>query len=201
MPPPPEYVKEWTAWHDSAAGKAQKKLDDAYKKDLKAYEDKVKKGKAAAAKAKTAFDPATIGPEPAKPESSQPDYTEGKLLPHDGEVSNDWTYTVKVGQPITRTKDGVTHWLRWRHQATVLKAMSPSRIFTFETTDALPGPGKLGVSGFGERSLASLQKPGVYVGYLPGDVDPVEPAAKEDAPGLPIPDDIVDLFKVMLYDF
>jgi hypothetical protein len=83
----------------------------------------------------------------------------------------------------------------------VLKAMSASRIFTFETTDALAGAAHLGVSGFGERSLAELARPGVFVAYMPGDVDPVEPAASEDAAVLPIPDDIVDLFKVMLYDF
>jgi hypothetical protein len=203
MPPPPEYVKEWKAWRDGAAGKAWKKADDSYKKDLKAYEEKVKKAKAAAAKAKTTYDPASAGAAPVEPTDTQPEYKErkDKLLPADGEVSNGWTYTVKVGQPITRSKDGVTHWLRWQHQATVLKAMSASRIFTFETTDALAGAAHLGVSGFGERSLAELARPGVFVAYMPGDVDPVEATASEDAPVLPIPDDIVDLFKVMLYDF
>lgn len=203
MPPPPEYVKEWKAWRDSAAGKAWKKADDAYNKDKKAYEEKVKKAKAAAAKAKTDYDPATVGAAPVEPEDTQPKYKErkDKIMPADGEESNGWTYTVKVGQPITRSKDGVTHWLRWQHQATVLKAMSKSRIFTFETTDALAGAAHLGVSGFGERSYDELARPGVFVAYMPGDVDAVEPAATEAPPVLPIPDDIVDLFKIMLYDF
>ena len=167
MPITPEYISAWTAWDKSDAGKAYKKSDAEYKKAQKAYDAKVVKDKAAAKKLKVEYDPATSGTAPVKPVSDAPEYLEGKVLPRDGEVSNGWTYTVKAGQPITRSKDGVTHWMRWRHQATVLKAMPGNRIFTFETTDALAGSAHLGVSGFAERSLGSLSKPGVFVGYLP----------------------------------
>jgi hypothetical protein len=182
MPITPEYIREWKAWDKSDAGKAHKRADAEYKKAQKAYDAKVVKDKAAAKKQKVGYDPATSGTAPAKPESSAPEYLEGKLLPRDGEVSNGWTYTVKPGQPITRSKDGETHWMRWRHQATVLKAMPGNRIFTFETTDALPGAAHLGVSGFGERSLASLAKPGVFVGYLPapGEVGAARAAESDD---------------------
>ena len=199
MPPPPEYVKEWKAWRDSDAGKAWKKADTAFQKDTKAYEDKVKKAKAAATKAKTPYDPASVGPAPVKPVDTQPEYKEGKQLPGNGQESNGWVYTVAVGQPITRrNKDtGATHWLRWRHQATVLKPMSASRIFTFETTDALAGSAHLGVSGFAERSLASLAKPGVFVAYIPMAGEVVEPEpADGDLPEFP--DTILDLFKILV---
>ena len=201
MPPPPEYVKEWKAWRDSAAGKDWAKADAAYKKDAKAYEEKVRKAKAAAAKAKTPFDPASAGAAPVAPVDTQPEYKErkDKILPADGEVSNGWTYTVKVGQPITRSKDGVTHWLRWQHQATVLKAMSASRIFTFETTDALAGSAHLGVSGFAERSLASLMQPGIFVAYMPGTVDTVEPAPAAAPGALPLPDLVEDFLDLLDY--
>jgi hypothetical protein len=98
-------------------------------------------------------------------------------------VVNGWTYKVKVGEPITRTGDGVTHWLRWQHQATVLRAMPDGRIFTFETTDALAGSAHLGVSGFAVRTLESLSIPGVFVGYIPGEGEVVEAAPTSNGNG------------------
>jgi hypothetical protein len=195
MPPPPEYVADWLAWERGEAGKAWKRAERDYKRELKAYEKKVKKAKKAAAKAKTTFDPASVGDAPVKPASTQPRYVEGELLPSDRD-SNGFTYTVSVGDPITRTDGKVTHWLTWRHQATVLKAMSRSRVITWETTDALPGKDKLSVSGFRERTAESLAEPGVFVGYMPGTVDPVEPEADDAA--LPLPDMVEELFKTML---
>ena len=179
MPITPEYISAWKAWDTSEAGKAYKQADAAYTKAQKAYDAKVAKDKAAAKKAGTTYDPATSGTAPVKPDTTAPEYREGKVLPRDGEVVNGWTYAVKPGQPITRTKDGETHWMRWKHQATVLKGMPGNRVFTFETTDALAGSARLGVSGFGERSLGSLTRPGVFVGYLPtpAEVDAARAAA------------------------
>jgi hypothetical protein len=190
MPPPPEYVRKWKAWSKGEAGREWRKAKREYKRELKAYEKQVKKARKAAAKAGTAFDPTALGEAPHEPLDTQPPYLEGDLLPDDRESSG-FTYTVALGQPITRTDGAVTHWLTWRHQATVLEPMSPSRIVTWETTDTLPGEDKLSVSGFRERTAASLAKPGVFVGYLPGTVDPVE-----EAP-LPLPD-VEELFKSML---
>ena len=193
MPPPPDYVAEWKAWRVSDAGRAWRKAERAYKRDLRAYERKVKKAKKAASKAGAAFDPASVGEAPVAPVNTQPRYMEGELLPHDRE-SNGFTYTVSLGQPITRTDGEVTHWLTWRHQATVLAPLSRSRIVTWETTDALPGEDKLSVSGFRERTAASLARPGVFVGYMPGTVDPVEPEVDDAA----LPDVVEELFKTML---
>jgi hypothetical protein len=178
MPPPPEYVSEWKAW---------KEEQTSYEKNLKAWERKSKAAKTDEQKAK-------LGEAPKKPDKAEPQYLykDRKLLPNDGEVVHGWTYTVKVGQPITRTKDGVTHWLRWQHQATVLRAMPDGRIFTFETTDALEGSAKLGVSGFGVRTLDALSIPGVFVGYIPGEGEVVETPATEtstptEVPMVPVP--------------
>ena len=198
MPPPPDYVAEWKAWRNSDDGKTWRKAERAYKRERKAYEKKVKKAKKAAAKEGTTFDPASVGEAPVEPVNTQPRYMEDELLPDDRE-SNGFTYTVTLGQPISRTDGKVTHWLTWRHQATVLKAMSRSRIITWETTDTLPGEDKLSVSGFRERTAESLREPGVFLGYMPGTVDPVEPDAGDAA--LPIPDVVEDLFKTMLNSF
>jgi hypothetical protein len=202
MPVPPEYVAEWTTWRASDAGKAWAAADAAYKKDKRAWDQAKKTWDAKAAKAKTPDDKAKLPAapvEPAKPTDTQPAYTERPVLPKDGEQVNGWTYAVKPGQPITRTKDGVTHWMTWKHQATVVRTMPDGRVFTFETViEKVAGVEHHG-AGFGVRSLGELQKPGIFVGYMPGEVDapPAAPAAKPAT--LPIPDIIEDLIDLLDY--
>lgn len=183
MPATPALAKAWTTWD------AQKK---AFDKEHKAWTGKLKQAKTDADKAALGAEPKfTGGDEPTRP------FLE---VPADGFVDGEgFTYTVKVGQPITRAKDGVTHWLRWRHQATVLKAMPGKRIFTFETTDALPGADHMGVSGFGVRTLDSLMKPGVFVGYIPAAGEVVAAPTTPPLPleGVEFPDTIVDLFEII----
>lgn len=72
------------------------------------------------------------------------------------------------GRPITRTKDGVTHWMRWLHHAT----MPDGRVFVLETTDSgIPSAGS--VSGFTVHSVAELVGDRrVLVGFMPGTADP-----------------------------
>jgi hypothetical protein len=72
----------------------------------------------------------------------------------------------------------VTHWLVWKHQATVVRVMPDGRIITFETVIEKTGSAEHHMTGFGTRWLADLTQPGVFVGYMPGDVDapPVAPA-------------------------
>jgi hypothetical protein len=202
MPPPPGYVKEWKAWAASDEGKAEKKLLDAYKKEKGAWEQARKAWDVKAAKAKTQDERAKLGAapvEPTKPKTTEPEYNEPKLLPADGQVVNGWTYAVKPGAPITRTKDGVTHWMTWKHQGTVLRAMPDGRVFTFETWIERVGATEHHGTGFGVRGLADLARPGVFVGYMPGEVDaPLAPAAPAE---LPIPEEVEFLIKVLEYDF
>ena len=187
MPPPPEYVAAWKAWDTSDAGKEYKKAKKAYEKDKKSWDDQHSKADAALTKAKTEEQrekaktaKGAIGAEPAKPGDTQPEYKEPALLPADGAVVNGWTYSVKPAEAITRTNGTETHWLRWQHQATVLKAMPDGRIFTFETTDALAGAAHLGVSGFAVRTLSDLSRPGVFVAYIPTAAESA--AAEQPAP-------------------
>jgi hypothetical protein len=223
MPVPPEYVKEWTDWSKTPEGKKWLSDTEAYKKakpkydyakkgwdlqaaKVKALEDKAKtdaeKAKAAQARAKLPAAPV----EPTAPKDLQPEYKEGALLPKVGgvpvlpartEVINDWTYTVAVGQPITRSKGGVTHWLTWKHQATVLNVMPDGRIITFETTVERVGETKFHGSGVGTRYLAELARPGVFVAYMPAEVDAPLVTAPDE---LDLGDILIDLFIPSLVD-
>jgi hypothetical protein len=201
MPVPPEYVAEWATWRKSDAGKAWAAAQEAYKKDKRAWERAKQAWDKQAAKAKTPEAKAALPAapsEPAKPADTQPAYTERPLLPADGEQVNGWTYSVSPGQPITRAKDGVTHWMTWKHQATVLRALADGRIVTFETTIEKVGGVEHHGSGINVRYLNDLKQPGVFVGYMPGEVD-APPAAAP--PALPVPDLIEDLFDFVLFDF
>jgi hypothetical protein len=201
MPVPPEYVAEWAAWRKSDAGKAWAAAEEAFKKDKRAWDKAKKEWDAKAAKAKTPEAKAALPAaptEPAKPADTQPAYTERPVLPADGEQVNGWTYSVSPGQPITRTKDGVTHWMTWKHQATVVRAMADGRIVTFETTIEKVGGVEHHGAGINVRYLSDLMKPGIFVGYMPGDVD-TPPAAAPAA--LPVPDLIEDLFDLIMFDF
>lgn len=202
MPPPPEYVKEWTDWSKTEEGKkwlaesktykqAKAKWDQAKKEwdakaaRVKTAEEKAKtdaeKARAADARAKLPAAPV----EPTPPKDIQPKYTESKLLPANGQEVNGWTYTVTPGKPITRSKGDVTHWLRWKHQATVLKVMPDGRIITFETVVERVGSTEHHVTGFGVRWLAQLTQPGIFIGYMPGEVDAplATPAPAASDPG------------------
>jgi hypothetical protein len=147
--PTPEYIKEWKAW---------KAGDEAYKKAKGAWDAKAKKAKTDAEKAKL----------PAEPEAytvAEPTYHGRDKLPNDGETVEGWTYQVKPGAAITRTHpDGRQQWMKWSHQATVIKRVG-ARVFTFETVDdSTWGRG----SGMGERTTASLKKLSVFVAWMSG---------------------------------
>jgi hypothetical protein len=223
MPPPPEYVKEWTDWSKTAEGKKWASETEAYKRakpkyeyaqkqwdaqaaKVKALEDKAKtdaeKAKAAEARAKLPAAPVA----PTAPADTQPEYKEGALLPKvggvtllpsGGQVVNDWTYTVTVGEPITRTKGGVTHWMTWQHQATVLRVMPDGRIITFETTVERVGGTEYHGSGFGTRYLADLARPGTFVAYMPAAVDAPLSTPAED---FDLGDLLIDVFLPSLAD-
>jgi len=203
MPTPPEYVKEWTDWSKTEVGKKWLADNKTYKTAKAKWEDEKRAWDQRAGKAKTQEQKDKLGAAPVaptKPVDLQPEYKEEKelasagdvkLLPADGKVVNGWTYTVTPGQPITRSKDGVTHWLIWKHQATVLRVMPDKRIITFETTAEREGDTTWHGTGFGTRSLAELTQPGVFVGYIPGEVDPplAAPAGKDD--DLPLIEDLI----------
>jgi hypothetical protein len=160
--PTPEYIKEWKAW---------KAGDEAYKKAKGAWDAKAKKAKTDAEKAKL----------PEEPEAytvAEPTYGGRDKLPNDGETVEGWTYQVKPGAAITRTHpDGRQQWMKWSHQATVIKRVG-ARVFTFETVkDSTWGQG----SGMGERTTASLKKLSVFVAWMPGNEPQYE--APSTAPG------------------
>jgi hypothetical protein len=180
MPPPPEYVEDWKKWAASDKGKQYKKDSDAYKRASAAWERLPKKEKERRtdnwtklsddekAKVKDADKPLdALSP----PEKTEPTYDYPKLLPPDGEAADGWTYTVKPGQPITRSKgegkDKVTHWMRWEHEATVLHAMPDTRIFIAETTFTPVGKDQVGVAGYTTRWLKDLVDEHVFIGYIP----------------------------------
>jgi hypothetical protein len=166
MPTPPEYIAAWKAWAASKEGKQQLVDKKKYQADHAAWE----RATAAQKKNPKAKDP---GAEPQAPTgSTEPQKFWTDLLPvKSGLHSDGWTYTLEAGKPITREKeiDGkvVKHWMRWLHQATVLKAMPDGRVFTLETTNTTTSADHAGVSGFNVRSVASLSKPSVFVGYIP----------------------------------
>jgi hypothetical protein len=95
-------------------------------------------------------------------------------VPTDGAEHGGWKYDVTPGQPVSRTNAaGETQWLKWLHQATVMRRMG-NRVFTLETVT--------GGAGFNERSIDSLSTFHVFVGWLPG-TDP----QFQDAPPPPPP--------------
>jgi hypothetical protein len=100
-------------------------------------------------------------------------------LPTDGAEHDGWTYNLTAGEPISRTDaKGNTQWLKWLHQATVMRRLG-NRVFTLETVT--------GGSGFRERSVPNCMTSEVFVGWLPGtDVQyedaPAPTAAPTDAP-------------------
>jgi hypothetical protein len=128
-------------------------------------------------KARAKLGEAPVEPTPPR-DDTEPKYAEPKQLPASTQEINGWTYTVESGKPITRSKGDVTHWLVWKHQATVVRVMPDGRIITFETVIEKTGSAEHHMTGFGTRWLADLTQPGVFVGYVPGDVDapPVAPA-------------------------
>jgi len=156
--PTPEYIKTWKEWK---AGQV------AYETAKTAWSQKMKKAKTDEAKA-------GVGPEPEAPKGVEPKYMGRDKLPANGETVEDWTYQVSEGQPITRThSDGRKQWMKWSHQATVIKRVG-SRVFTFETTkSAVWGEG----SGMNERTVAQLKDNlKVFIGWMPG-ADPQYDAA------------------------
>jgi hypothetical protein len=156
--PTPEYIKAWKEWD---AGR------DAYKKAKAAWDQKMKKAKTDAAKA-------AVGAEPEAPKATEPEYKGRDKLPANAETVEGWTYQVVEGEPITRThSDGRKQWMKWSHQATVIKRVG-KRVFTFETVkSSVWGEG----SGMGERSTDELKNNlKVFIGWLPGD-DPQYDAA------------------------
>lgn len=170
MPPPPEAIDEWNAW--GAAKKAGEKKRADWQTRAKS--------------AKTDKDKAALGPEPPAFATPEPHYKGPKEVPANGVAADGWTYTVVPGQAITRSKDGVTHWLGWQHQATVIRAWPDGRVFTWETTVDIDPRTKKQVShsGVNVRYLNALDAPGVFVGYDPGD-EPVpksEPAPPSESP-------------------
>jgi hypothetical protein len=183
MPTPPEYIASWKAWAASKEGKQQLADKKKYQAEHAAWE------RATAAKKKNpkAKDP---GDEPKAPTgSTEPQKFWTDLLPAKSGVHSDgWTYTLEAGKPITREKeiDGkvVKHWMRWLHQATVLKAMPDGRVFILETTNTTTSPDHAGVSGFNVRTVASLSKPSVFVGYIPTK-DEAAAGAKAEPASLP----------------
>jgi hypothetical protein len=166
MPIPPEYIASWKEWAASKEGKQQ--LAD--KKKYQAAHAAWEQATAVKKKYPKAKDP---GEEPKAPTAStEPQKFWTDLLPAKSGLHTDgWTYTLKPGEPITREKeiDGkvVKHWMRWLHQATVLRAMPDGRVFILETTNTTTSPDHAGVSGFNVRTVASLSKPSVFVGYIP----------------------------------
>ena len=204
LPPTPEYVKEWTDFSKTPEGKkylaekkaykqAKAKWDEAKKQwDVKTAAAKTaeEKAKTDAEKAKAAQARTKLGSAPVEPTApkdiGEPKFTEPALLPATSQEINGWTYTVEAGKPITRSKGDVTHWLRWKHQATVLKVMPDGRIITFETVVERAGSTEHHVTGFGTRWLKDLTQPGVFIGYMPGEVD--APLATP-APAASDPDD------------
>src|SRR5204863_8245611 len=77
-------------------------------------------------KAKEAWDRKPKGEDPGDA-GEEPKFDE-QALPDDGDVIDDWTYTNKPGQAITREHDvddkhHEKQWMLWQHQATVLQAM------------------------------------------------------------------------------
>lgn len=158
--PTPEYVAEWKAW---------KALSDQAKKDKAAWEKQVK-ALTAAAKKKGVDAVLPDAPAEAPPET---EFKGVKVLPADGATVEGWTYHAVPGQAITRTKEGRTQWMRWSHQATIVKRVD-KRVFTFETTkDATWGDG----AGMNDRWVSTLMgNPSVFVGWVPGS-DPQTEAA------------------------
>lgn len=112
MPTPPEQAELWAAWKGGPK---------RYKQKLKAWEKRRAKGKRVGPRPEP-----FVGPEPKR---DAPDH-----VPGNGAVLAGWLYTVVPGQPITRSKDGVTHYLGWKHQAQVLRVWPDGRVFTLETT-------------------------------------------------------------------
>jgi hypothetical protein len=123
-------------------------------------------------------------PNPNDPGSDKdtPGYRPGwntEALPTDGAEHDGWTYQLVDGKPISRTKkDGTTHWMKWSHESTVMRALG-ERVFCLETVT--------GGAGFTERSAASLKTNNAFVGWAPGKdpqfVDaPKPPPAAEGAP-------------------
>jgi hypothetical protein len=97
-------------------------------------------------------------------------------IPADGAEHGGWTYTLTPGAPVARTNAaGETQWLKWLHQATVMRRLG-NRVFTLETVT--------GGAGFGERSVDSLSTHHIFVGWLPGN-DPQFQAAPPPPPPAP----------------
>jgi hypothetical protein len=203
MPTPPEYKKAWIDWSKTEEGKKWLADEKSYKAAKAKWENEKRVWDQRTAKAKTQEQKDKLGPapvEPAKPADLQPEYKEGKelasaggglVLPADGKVVNGWTYRVTPGKAITRSKDGVTHWLRWKHQATVLKVMPDKRIITWETTMTREGGQDWHGTGVGTRWLSELTQPGVFVGYIPGEVDPPLTKRVSADDDLPLIEDLI----------
>jgi hypothetical protein len=123
---------------------------------------------------------ATRGEAPVNPYAGR-----SETLPADGQVVDGWTYHVTPGEAIRRTRGAETQWMAWSHEATVIQRIG-TRVFTLETTDAGGGPQPegsrtRGASGFNTREVSTLLRPGVFVGYIPGNERPAAPAAQPDA--------------------
>jgi hypothetical protein len=149
--PAPEYVKAWKQW---------KAGDDAYTSAKRTWDDRMKKAKTDAAKKEA-------GPAPAEPTAKEPEFKGVTSLPANGETIEDWTYHVATGEAITRTHvDGRKQWMKWSHQATVVRRLG-NRVFTFETVKSgVWGDG----AGMGERTTAELKNNlKVFIGWMPGD--------------------------------
>ena len=172
--PTPEYIKSWKEW---------KAGDDAYKTATKKWDAQTKAAKTEEARTK-------IGPQPAAPTATEPEFKGITKLPAKTETFEDWTYEVEVGKAITRRHtDGRKQWMKWSHQATVVKRVG-SRVFTFETTKSdVWGDG----AGMTERSTGSLKNNlKVFIGWMPGndpqyEVPGVTPAAPPAPASTPAP--------------
>jgi hypothetical protein len=168
--PTPEYIKAYKDW---------KAGQDVYEKAKAVWDRSVKNAKTDAAKA-------ALGKEPEAPKDAKPEYKGRDKLPAHGETVEAWTYQVVEGQPIMRTHtDGRKQWMKWSHQATVIKRVG-ARVFTFETVkDDVWGAG----SGMGERSTNALKNNlKVFIGWMPGndpqdEPAPATPAAPATTPG------------------
>jgi hypothetical protein len=127
---------------------------------------------------------ATRGEAPVNPYAGR-----SETLPADGQVVDGWTYHVTPGQAIHRTRGAETQWMAWSHEATVIHRIE-NRVFTLETTDAGGGAQTEsghtgGASGFRTRDVSDLLRPGVFVGYIPGNERPAAPPARSPAPAAP----------------
>jgi hypothetical protein len=159
MPATDEYIAAFKAWQIERRSFAA--AAKAWEKQRRKAERKRGKARAQAL--------ADVGPRPAAgPDEPHMLLTELSVA-DDGHVDeHDWTYAVVAGEPITRSRGGVTQWMRWRHQATVLRVLPDGRVFTLETLDAEPGPDvKLSASGFRTRRLEDLRRQRALVGFIP----------------------------------